>query len=375
MALEELGEDHAPPNMVMAFKQLRGLYGEPLIPLKLGTDFHGGHTDMTQIEVGIDQMMITILPNHHEVPKKFKDSAAFFVVGHEFGHIVSHPGKEAKYWKAGMRELPVEHFAKGKWFNAISDIIVNWTVITGTGIIIKDQIPLIQPQMLAGWQSSSFLRRCNNLEKHGKLLKEGRLEDNRYCPAGGLIGQYDNADPNDSYTPGIDTPYWERYQGHGRGEQYYPPIGYSVAKNLGDKYCKVKALRSIGNVKKGTEYIVQGNKTYDGRENTDEWEPIMEYKIDGQWLPANDFISLCPQCGSNAPTIWDRWWNYKSKEQREQFVKQRGSWTYLVIQMFVFEWAAAYSTYFPYGNKQGRNSGKQFLTDIANAMNQVMRSS
>jgi len=56
-------------------------------------------------------------------------------------------------------------------------------------------------------------------------------------------------------------------------------------------------------------------------------------------------------------------------------VKQRGSWTYLVIQMFVFEWAAAYSTYFPYGNKQGRNSGKQFLTDIANAMNQVMRSS
>ena len=97
MAAQELGENHAPPNMVAAFKQLRVLYGEPLIPLKLGTDFHGGHTDMTQIEVGLDQMMITILPNHHEVPTKYQDSAAFFVVGHEFGHITSHPGKEARY--------------------------------------------------------------------------------------------------------------------------------------------------------------------------------------------------------------------------------------------------------------------------------------
>ena len=375
MALEELGESHAPPNMVMAFKQLRVLYGEPLIPLKLGTDFHGGHTDMTQIEVGLDQMMITILPNHHEVPKKFKDSAAFFVVGHEFGHIVSHPGKEAKYWKAGMRELPVEHFQKGRWFNAISDIIVNWTVITGSGILVNDQIPFIQPQMLAGWQASSFLRHCDNITEHGKLLDEGKLTDNRYCPAGGLTGQYDNADPNDLYVAGIDTPYWQRHQGHGRGQQFYPPVGYSVAKGLDENYCKVRVLKSIGGAKKGITYVIEGNRTYDNRENTKEWEPIKDYKINGEWIPANRCVSLCPDCGKDAPTIWERWWNYKSKENRERQVKQQGSWTYLVIQMFAFEWAAAYSTYFSYGNKRGRNAGKQFLKDIADEMDKVMRSS
>ena len=155
MVAQELGENHAPPNMVAAFKQLRVLYGEPLIPLKLGTDFHGGHTDMTQIEVGLDQMMITILPNHHEVPTKYQDSAAFFVVGHEFGHITSHPGKEARYWKEGMRELPVEHFQKARWFNCVSDIIVNWSVITGSNILIPDQKPFIQPQMLFNISYSS----------------------------------------------------------------------------------------------------------------------------------------------------------------------------------------------------------------------------
>tara|TARA_R110002012_G_scaffold75574_6_gene190947 strand:- start:5781 stop:6908 length:1128 start_codon:yes stop_codon:yes gene_type:complete len=375
MVLQELGESNAPPNMVMAFKQLRVLYGEPLIPLKLGTDFHGGHTDMTQIEVGIDHMYLTILPNHHNVPDKFKDSAAFFVVGHEFGHIVAHPGKEAKYWKSGARELPVEHFQKGRWFNAISDIIVNWTVITGTGIQVDAQIPFIQPQMLAGWQASSFLRHCDNIEGHGKLLEEGKLKDNRYCPAGGLVGQYDNADPKNPYVAGLDTPFWQTKQGHGRGEQYYPPIGYSVAANLGDNYRKVMVLKSVGSLVKGRTYVVEGHRTYDNREDSKEWEPIKDYKINGEWIPANKCVGLCPDCGEPAPTIWDRWWNYKSKEKREQILKQQGSWTYLVIQMFAFEWAAVYSTYFPYGNKRGRNAGKQFLKDIADEMDNVMRSS
>ena len=134
-------------------------------------------------------------------------------------------------------------------------------------------------------------------------------------------------------------------------------------------------MKSIGGVVKGQTYVVEGNRTYDNRENTQEWEPIKDYKINGGWIPANKCVSLCPQCGKEAPTIWEMWWNYKSKEKREQIVKRQGSWTYLVIQMFAFEWAAAYSTYFSYGNKRGRNAGKQFLKDIASEMNQVMRSS
>lgn len=374
MAAQELGENHAPPNMVAAFKQLRVLYGEPLIPLKLGTDFHGGHTDMTQIEVGLDQMMITILPNHHEVPTKYQDSAAFFVVGHEFGHITSHPGKEARYWKEGMRELPVEHFQKARWFNCVSDIIVNWSVITGSNILIPDQKPFIQPQMLAGWQASQFLRHCDRMDVHARLLDEGKLNDNRYCPPGGLAGQYENADPNDPYKPTPDTPYWQRHQGHGRGQQYYPPISYAVAQGLDENYCKIKVLKSLGALSKGSTHVVEKTRTFDGRENTNEWEPIDQYRIDGRWITARHCVSLCPQCGGEAPTIWERWWNWESKEKRVARVQQQGSWTYLLIQMFAFEWAAVYSTYFPYENQMNRESGKKFLHAIGPTMDGVMGS-
>jgi len=373
MVAEEFGEQHAPPNMVMAFKQLRALYGEPLIPLKLGTSFHGAHTDMTQIEVGIDHMMLTILANHHQVPKKYQDSASFFVIGHEFGHITSHPGKEAKYWRKGMRELPVEHFQQPKWFNAISDILVNWTVITGSNIVIDAQKPFIQPQMLAGWQASQFLTRCDNLKKHDDLLKAGKLTDNRYCPQGGLIGQYDNADPNDPYEPTFETPFWQRKQGHGRGEQYYPPISYSVAKNLDDRFKKVKVKKGQGNLRKGQVFVVEQTKTFDGRINSEEWEPIKEYKLNGEWIDARYCVSVCPDCGGEAPDIWQRWWNYKSKEEMEAIIAQQGSWIHLLIQMFAFEWSAVYSTYMKYGSKRGKNKGKQFLLDIGPTMNNAMR--
>jgi len=373
MVAEELGEEHAPPNMVIAFKQLRSLYGEPLIPLKLGTDFHGGHTDMTQIEVGKDQMMLTILPNHHQVPKQYQDSAAFFVVGHEFGHITSHPGKEAKYWREGMRELPVEHFQQPRWFNAISDILVNWTVITGSNIIIDAQRPFIQPQMLAGWKASQFLRRCGNMIKHDALLKAGRLTDNRYCPRGGIIGQYDNPDPNDPFKPSPDTPFWERYQGHGRGEQYYPPVSYAVAKNLDAKYKTVKVKKGSGGIRAGQSYVVEATKTFDDRIDSEEWEPMKELKINGTWIDARNCVGVCPHCGEEAPTIWERWWGFKSKEQIEREIASKGSWIHLLIQMFAFEWAAVYSTYIPYRGKTGKGAGKQFLMDIGPTMDKAMK--
>ena len=55
-------------------------------------------------------------------------------------------------------------------------------------------------------------------------------------------------------------------------------------------------------------------------------------------------VHVCPQCGEDAPTIWERWWNYKSKQQIERMVASQGSWLHLLIQMFAFEWAAVYST-------------------------------
>lgn len=374
MPVEELGEENAPPNMVRAFKQLRALYGEPLIPLKIGTDFHGGHTDMVKIEVGKDQMMLTIAPNYHNVPEKFQESASYFVIGHEFGHITSHPGKEARYWKAGMLELPVEHFQRGKWFNAVSDIIVNWTVITGTNIISDAQREFIQPQMLAGWQASQYIRRCPHLANHASLLERGKLTDNRYRPANGVIGTYDNPDPNDPFKPSINTPYYQTKQGHGRGEQYYPPLSYSVAHNHSDNYKKIKMIKTVGGLTKGQKYVVEATKTFDDRINTKEFEPIKEYKVNGQWVNARYCATVCPQCEAEAQNIWDRWWDYKTKAEQEALIKQEGSWLFLLIQMFAFQWAAVYSTYIKYGNKQGKRRGKQFLEDIAETMNDVMES-
>jgi len=43
-----------------------------------------------------------------------------------------------------------------------------------------------------------------------------------------------------------------------------------------------------------------------------------------------------------------------------------------MTQLFVYQWAAIYSTFLPYNGKMDRNSGKQFLKDIAKTMDLVM---
>ena len=127
-------------------------------------------------------------------------------------------------------------------------------------------------------------------------------------------------------------------------------------------------------LKAGKKYTVTGTKTYDGRENSKEFEPIKQYKIDGKWVSARLFESLCPQCGNKAITIWDNWWNYRPKEEREAQVAAMGTWTYLLIQMFAFEWAMAYSSLIPMGNRKvNREAGEAFLGMIADDMDAVMR--
>ena len=377
---------NAPANMRNAYLTLQQIYGQETIPLVLGTEMHGGKTDMGQIEVGKDQMMLCLTDsgmnktgtgNYHKVPEKYTSSAPFFVLGHEFGHIVAHPGKDTKYWKSASQELPVEGYQKGRWLNAISDILVNWTVITGTTVTENSQREAIKTEMLNGWRAGQFIRRCNTKEgyqAHRELLKDGKLQDNRYQPTGGLVGQYDNGTPTDKYQPTAMTPFYQKYIGHGRGEQYYPPINYCVAKGMAENWRKVKCLKDVQGLKAGNKYVVSGTKTYDDRENSEEFEPIKEYKIDGKWVSARLFNSLCPQCGNEAITIWDNWWNYMPKEQREARIEAQGSWEYLLIQMFAFEWAMAYSTFIPLGTlPMNRDAGEAFLEMIADDMDALMR--
>jgi len=372
-----LQEAHAPQNMRSAYRTLQQLYGEENIPLILGTSTHGAKTGMVSIEVGKDQMMLCLLDNYHKVPSQFRDSASFFVLGHEFGHIIAHPGKDAVYWIEGMKELPVEAYQKGKWMNCVSDIVVNWTVITATGVLQDAQKANIQKQMVEGWKASQFVRECSSKEgfkAHRQLLKDKKVSDNRYQPQGGLHGQYDNPATGNKYEATAMTPFYQKHIGHGRGSQYYPPINYCVSSNMGDNWKKVIMLKDESGLKKGKRYTVQATKTYDGRIDSKDFEPISEFKIDGNWVSARYCETCCPQCGNEAKNTWDNWWDYVPRAQMVASAESRGTWVYLLIQMFAFEWAMAYSSLVKYGGKKlNREAGEQFLEDIADDMDAVMR--
>lgn len=373
-----LQEHHAPENLRVAYRQLQQLYGEANIPLVLGTEEHGGRTDSVQIEVGKDQMMLCLKENYHKVPDKYTSSSPFFVLAHEFGHIVAHPGKDAVYWVEGAKELPVEAFQRFRWMNCISDILVNWTVMTATAVLDAKQRTSIKTQMTDGWRAGQFVRRCateTGFSRHRKLLSEGKLKDNRYKPPSGLSGQYDKHAKGEPYTPSAETPFYQKHMGHGRGEQYYPPINYAVSKKMDAKWRTITIIKSVAGLKEGQNYVVEGTKTYDGRVNTEAFEPIKEFKINGEWIATRYCQATCPDCGAPANTIWDYWWQYRSPEQRQAEIKTYGTWRYLLIQMFAFEWAMAYSSIIPYGSEPlNRATGKKFLRDIASDMDAVMRS-
>ena len=62
------------------------------------------------------------------------------------------------------------------------------------------------------------------------------------------------------------------------------------------------------------------------------------------------------------------------KEQRDARIAAQGSWEYLLIQMFAFEWAMAYSTFIPLGTLPlNRDAGEAFLELIADDMDALMR--
>lgn len=373
-----LQEHHAPENLRVAYRQLQQLYGEANIPLVLGTEEHGGRTDSVQIEVGKDQMMLCLKENYHKVPDKYTSSSPFFVLAHEFGHIVAHPGKDAVYWVEGAKELPVEHFQRFRWMNCISDILVNWTVMTATAVLDEKQRASIKKQMTDGWRAGQFVRRCATKEgfaRHRRLLADGKLKDNRYKPPSGLRGQYDKHAKGDPYTPTPETPFYQKHMGHGRGEQYYPPINYAVNKKMDAKWRTVVAVKDKGSLKEGQSYVVEGTRTYDGRVNTEDFEPIKEFKINGEWYGTRYLQAACPDCGAPANTIWDNWWQYRTPAQRQAEIKTYGTWRYLLIQMFAFEWAMAYSSIIPYGSEPlNRDTGKKFLRDLSSDMDAVMRS-
>lgn len=368
------GVGNVPQNMWDAFKLLQNIYKEPLVPMNLGVEEHGAYTDMNSITVGVDNMKKTIMENYHEVPDEYKAGSSYFTVGHEFGHITTHPGKDSDYWMNGANNFSIESGNRQKWLNVLSDIMVNWSVMTGSNIRETNVGDKITEDLRYGFRAG-FNNACTSDEgllKHRKLLKENKLVDNRFKPLGKNRGEYTNADPSNPMKPTVNTPLFERFQGHGRGPQYYPAISYATKKNLNSKYRKVEITKSVNGVSKGSKHTVKETISFDGRKNA-EYEPIHYYVLEnGKQINARYAIPLCPDCGSRAGANWDFWWGYKWEGYNQELAQKRGTYIHLMTQLFVYQWAAIYSTFLPYNGKMDRNSGKQFLKDIAETMDLVM---
>jgi hypothetical protein len=228
--------------------------------------------------------------------------------------------------------------------------------------------------------SGQFNQKCENIEGHRKLLKTGKnayglpMKDNRFKPKGMKIGQFTNGDSDkDYYKPTVNTPFFEQYVGQGRGPQFYPPISQSLGNVNRKGYNEVRISKSVSGLSKGSTHKVRETLTFDGRKNAP-YEPIHYYVLDnGKKVNARYVQTLCPDCKKPTMSIWDYWWGYDDKVQGiDQQAQGNGSYIYLMTQLFVYQWAAIYSTFLPYNNKIDRSNSKVFLKDIAKTMDLVM---
>jgi hypothetical protein len=375
------GVGSVPENMWQAFKILQNLYKEPLIPMTLGSEEHGASTNMASITVGIDNMLKTILENYHEVPEKYKSGSSYFTVAHEFGHITTHPGKDSDYWANGANEFPIESANRQKWLNVLSDIMVNWSVMTGTNIRERDAGDEIRQQLRDGFVSGQFNAECqdeSNILLHKKLLKEGKnaygipMVDNRFKPIGMKIGQYNKGESSNLYKPTAETPFYERYVGHGRGPQYYPALSYATKNNLDKRFRYIEVMKSINGLSKGSKHHVKETLSFYGGSNA-AYEPVKEYILEnGTKVNARYCRTLCPDCKKPTRSIWDNWWGYKEDRYNQMVAEHSGTYIHLMTQLFVYQWAALYATYIPYNGKIKRSNAKAFLKDVSETMDLVM---
>ena len=133
-------------------------------------------------------------------------------------------------------------------------------------------------------------------------------------------------------------------------------------------------LKDVGVLKEGKKYAVTKTRTYDGRENSGDFEPIKEYQINGNWVSARHTQGVCPQCGNSCDSLWGRWWGYTPPDLREAQIAAEGTWIYLLIQMYAFQWAMVYSSIVPMGKEPLiRATGEKFLELIVEDMDAVMR--
>jgi len=384
------GETHLPKEFLEMYDLLRQWYGLPDIPLKIGLSEHGAHTDMSSIEMGIQLVAQTLKANYHGFKGKDLDkiagAATYFVIAHEIAHNTTHPGRDVKTWENSVKDVDVENADKMRWMNIISDICINYNIINGMNLVdsmsVKDK-KIVADQMRLGLMTEMFLRRSTVLGVAADMVNKGQnaygesMTDNRIMTDAGVPIPLDE-----------NTPLWQQFQGYGRGEQLYPSIAYCTLHKMDDRWRKVRCLKGSkpGGVTVGQTYTVTNVRTYDDRTPTHKhftpWEPVKDYEINGKWQSSRYFLSLCPDTGEIAPTIWEGigmadgtmnryWWGFVTKKGAR--TTKGAGYEYLGTQLFLYEWAGIYGTGYPkYAGKSGQKAAEQWIDDISEDMNKVM---
>ncbi len=360
-------EGNIPEGLTKIYNKLRSSNGINQEMMLVDSAEHFAQTNMEYIEMSNDYMAHGLPENYHGYTEQRISEDLLFVIQHEIGHLNIHPNA-ATGWKKEINELPLERSRRGRWANVFSDVIVNYTAANGVQLLGgPDKESDTKAMNSAMWSAyAGGFRTCfggnGGMEgqyEHRRLLERGSLVDNRFNN-----GFYTNPETSDGFTPSTETPVFERWQGHGRGPQFYPsvawavshkmPVGTDMGQDLGIsttlqdftenwKQVVVKATVDIeyspnadkwlgynpspgicpltggvterkGQINAGT-YTVVATRTYDGILNTKELRPIEFYQIDvagtPRWIPAHYCITTCPHCGLPAPTQFELGFGYK----------------------------------------------------------------
>ena len=302
----------------------------------LGNSYKGAKTDSKNVEFSDSWMQKCIKGNYHGYPEGHiaQIAGTTFVIGHELGHLTTHPGRGCD-WRKEIDSYPCAPSQKGDWSNVLSDIIVNFNVTRGLNwkrVPDAKKEKLYRDAMAEGRLWEVLTRECGagskrteHLTRHNDLRVRGKLPDNRWAPPGGQPGELDGLDKVTG-KPTTLTPLYQTVQGHGLGSQFYPPIGFTLGMGLDpNKWAKVRNKRSliarqcdqsgeiycwpdsgsspwggtgrtIGSLPAG-DHIVEEVVHYGGKVNTTDPDMPRYYKIKGTLYPVQYFDSLCPDCG------------------------------------------------------------------------------
>ena len=367
---EKPAEGNVPESFKKILGELQRINGvsNPLVVVPTA-EHSAAYTNMSYISLSGDYLAHALAGNYHGYPESRLREDLQFVIQHEIGHLNIHPNVSVG-WKEEINELPLEKSRRGHWANVFSDVIVNYNAANSTQLVVggseKDQAKKDMSSAMWAAYGGGF-RTCYGDEGNGyagrsahkTLLEQGKLVDNRYNN-----GRYDNPATEDGYTPSNETPTFQLWEGHGRGPQYYPsigwtlgnqmPVGTDVGAGMGlstapqpypENWRRIKVMADVTiefsenankwlgyNPSPGTcpltsgatrnegpipagEYTVLRTRTYDGSENTPLIRPIEFYQIDvggtPRWIPAHYCYSLCPHCGQVAASQFEMGFGYK----------------------------------------------------------------